>query len=377
MRIFGFGRKHGGQERANEKVVDGLQATRRDFAWGIGKMLHERKPPFNRQEWHDPNVLIPEEWDAFFEMAAWSNSFVVLTNQIKIRLGDREGDLIAAALIDYFNSILSDRSRMSDFAAMLLAEPVGNDHAVFSFPETKGLVPHANAFGRAKVIVNRIALPEGQRLAALSKLGRCLVFNTHHATLRFGAIAEQLRILETPDAQQENLAEKLAMVAAEGEKVTTIGQSEKFLIEVENLLLRKILEYEPEASISPVVERAHKAAADATRETLVIEMAKRTGVTPAFMRAMYNKSRELRELQMIMRWAADNSLSDIDTDKIVAEALEDYKHGRKSWKEVSSVWSGAMLSGIPQTEEKYEILLKKVKAGLPHLEETIKNQEKP
>ncbi len=202
MRISGFGRKHDGEERANDKG-DALCVTRADFARGIGKMLNERKPPFNRQEWHDPTVLIPEEWDAFFEMAAWCNSFVVLVNQIKIRLGDREGVLIAGALIDYFNSILSDKSRMSDFAAMLLAQPISNDHTVFSFPETEGLVPHVHAFGRAKGLVDRISLPEDQRLTALSKLGRCLVFNTHYATLRFGAVAEKLKILEAPDTDDQ------------------------------------------------------------------------------------------------------------------------------------------------------------------------------
>ncbi len=200
MKIFGFGGKHSGGDTEDKEQDDAwLSITRPDFAWSIGKMLHERKPPFNRKEWHDPNILIPEEWDAFFEMAAWCNSFVVLTNQINIRLGVGEGVLIAGALIDHFNSILSDKSRMSDFAAMLLAEPLASDHEVFSRPESMGLQPHAYAFGRAKVIVDRIALPENLKLDALSKLGGCLVYNTHYATLRFGAVAEKLKILEPPD----------------------------------------------------------------------------------------------------------------------------------------------------------------------------------
>jgi hypothetical protein len=200
MKIFGFGGKHsGGDSEDNEQGNAWISVTRADFAWSIGKMLHERKPPFNRKEWHDPSILIPEEWDAFFEMAAWCNSFVILTNQIKIRLGVGEGVLIAGALIDHFNSILSDKSGMSDFARMLLAEPLPSDHKIFSIPESHGFGPHASAFGRAKVIVDRIALPENLKLEALRKLGRCLVYNTHYATLRFGAVAEKLKILEPPD----------------------------------------------------------------------------------------------------------------------------------------------------------------------------------
>jgi hypothetical protein len=282
---------------------------------------------------------------------------------------------MASALIDHFSQLLSDKYLMSNFAAMLLAEPIDPDHEVFCLPDGEGLNAHVHAFGRAKIAIDRVDLPEKQRLIAWSKLARCLVFNTHCATLRFGAVTERFTLLEGPEAgDQENPAEKVTTVS-QGGKRTTIGQTEKSLIEIEETLLRKTLGYEPEASMTAVEEEAHEAAADAARELLAIEMAKHAGVNTEVMREMYKKSRELRELQTIMRWAFANNSADGEADKVIEELLDDYRQGKRSWKDVSTAWRNAILTGIPKTDEKYEILLKKVEAGLPHLEETVKKQE--
>jgi len=179
---------------------DELRATPADFAWIIGKLWWERKHPFSRQDWHVSTVLIPEEWDAAFELSAWANQCAQLLKVIENgRLGTPGAAVIADALIAHLNSM----GRAGEYVAGLmsklaLAAPLPENHPVFTQAsnDSVDLAVCRFPFGRANAALEQIEMPEAQRLEALCKLGSCLVLATHNATIYFGVLTEKLRLLE-------------------------------------------------------------------------------------------------------------------------------------------------------------------------------------
>jgi hypothetical protein len=191
------------------KGDEDIVAIPESFAWILGKIWWERKHPFGREDWHPSEIVIPEEWDAAFELSAWANQFATLYKVISNGpLGEDHAVEVLGAMVAHLREIEGSNNTVSELTLeMIDAVPVPADHPVFKASEAERLdvSTFGHAFGRANVAIEHWRFPDSDKIEALSRLGRCLIMATHSATVYFGMVTERLRLIESdPKASLES-----------------------------------------------------------------------------------------------------------------------------------------------------------------------------
>ncbi len=166
------------------------------FADFLLRRMHEKEPPFDRNEWHLASVEIPSDWDALFELICEMNAMAVCICLIFTIHGETTGITALKAITDYLKDVLKESGEtLSAFlVAIVFAEPIAADDPVFQREDAVKWSHHLLVFGRAKEALTLVHIEQRHRPEALSCLGRCMVYATNCSTTRFSALVNKLRL---------------------------------------------------------------------------------------------------------------------------------------------------------------------------------------
>jgi hypothetical protein len=185
-----------GQTTKVQPAPESYELSYAEFADFLLRRMHEKQPPFDRNEWHLATVEIPSDWDAVFEVICEMNAIAVGIWLIITIHGQATGVAALQAIIDHVEYVSEENGKTlaAFLVAIVFANPIAADDPVFQREDTVKWSQHLLVFGRAKEALALVQIEERHRPEALSRLGRCMVYATDCSTTRFSTLVNKLRL---------------------------------------------------------------------------------------------------------------------------------------------------------------------------------------